>query len=123
MCYPPKLAFFIKNAPLNRNLHGIVPLNYHFSKQKCPLKLHNFSIYICVCCPPIQPFFIKNLPLNLTICYIYLYVLILFANTLTSNKLSYTPPYFYPMSGHLFLTIICVQEGHTPLVSQVLDII
>ena len=74
-------------------------------------------------CPPKLPFFIKNSPLNFTICYIYLYALILFANTLTFNKLSYTPTYFYPMSGHLFSTIICVQEAHTPLVSQVLGMI
>ena len=74
-------------------------------------------------CPPKLPFFIKNVPLNLTICYIYLFVLILFANTLTSNKLSYIPPYFYHMSGHLFFTIIGVEEAHTPLVSQVLDMI
>ena len=62
-------------------------------------------------------------PLNLTICYIYLHVLILFANTLTSNKLSYNPLYFYLMSGHLFFTIICVKQAHAPLVFQVLDMI
>ena len=72
-------------------------------------------------CAPKLPFFIKNAPLNFTICCIYLYVLIFFANTLTSSKLSYTQPYFYPKSGHLFSTIICVQEAHTPLVSPVLD--
>ena len=74
-------------------------------------------------CPPKLPFFIKNAPLNFTICHIYLYALIRFANTSTSNKLSYTPTYFYPTSGHLFSTAICVQEAHTPLVSQVLDMI
>ena len=74
-------------------------------------------------CPPKLPFFIKNFPLNFIICYIYLHALILFANTLTSNKLSYTSTYFYPMGGHLFSTIICVQKTHTPLVSQVLDLI
>ena len=47
----------------------------------------------------------------------------LFANTLTSNKLSYTPLYFYPMNGHVFFTKICVQEAHAPLVFQVLDMI
>ena len=73
--------------------------------------------------PPKLPFLIKNVPLNFTICYICLYILILSANTLASNKLSYPPQYFYPMSGHLFSTIICVQEAHTPLVSQVLDMI
>ena len=72
-------------------------------------------------CPPKLPFFIKKCSLKLHICYIYLYALILFANTLTSNKLSYTPTYFYPMSRHLFPTLICVQEAHTSLVSQVLD--
>ena len=73
-------------------------------------------------CPLKLPFFIRNVPLNLTNFYIYLYVLILFANTLTSKKLSNTPPYFYTMSGHLFFTI-CGQEVHTPLISQVLDMI
>ena len=74
-------------------------------------------------CPRKLPFFIKNAPLNFTNDYTYLYALILCANTLTSNQLSYTPTYFYPMSGHLFSTIICVQEAHKPLVSQVLDMI
>ena len=74
-------------------------------------------------CPPKLPFFIKNVPLSFTICYIYLYVLILFGNTLTSKKLYYTSPHFYPMSGHLFFTAICVQEAHTPLVTHVLDMI
>ena len=47
----------------------------------------------------------------------------LFAKTLTSNKLSYNPQYFYLMSGHLFFTIICVKEAHASLVFQVLDMI
>ena len=97
MVLSPKTIIFQKNVPLN-------------------------FIYIYMYCPPKLPFFIRNVPLNLTICYIYLYVLILFANTLTSKKLSNTPPYFYTMSGHLFFTI-CGQEVHTPLISQVLDMI
>ena len=71
-------------------------------------------------CPPKLPFFIKNVPLNFTISYICLYVLILFANKLTCKKLSYIPPYFYCMSGHLFFTLTCVQEAHTPLVSTII---
>ena len=72
-----------------------------------------------MCCPHKLPFFIKNVLLNLTI----LYVLILFVNTLTSNNLPYTPPYFHPMRGHLLFTIIHVQEAHVPLAFQVLDMI
>ena len=68
-------------------------------------------------CRPKLPFFIKHVPLNFIIRYIYLYVLILFADTLTSNKVSYTPPYFYSMSGHLF-SYIYLQEAHTPVVSR-----
>ena len=74
-------------------------------------------------CRPKRPFSINIASLNFTICYIYLYALILFANTLTSKKLSYTPTYFYPMSGHLFSTKICIQKAHMPLVSQVLRMI
>ena len=52
MYCPFKLSFFIKNVPLNFTicymyLHGIVPLNYHFSK-KCPVKFENL-LYIFTC--------------------------------------------------------------------------
>ena len=69
-------------------------------------------------CTPKLPFFIKHVPLNFTIRYIYLYVLILFANTLTFNKLSYTPIIFLLYEKTSVFYYICVQEAHTPLISR-----
>ena len=48
-------------------------------------------------CPSKLPFFIKNVPLNMTICYIYLFELILFANTLTNvQQTVLCPTIFFP---------------------------